>query len=208
MRIPPFRLIILPKPYSLIAAVKERLKKRKVTLIEASNDFQPGHFDERMFTFIDEANDYGLREAERIESEGRRPRIILLDDGGFLTRRYFSRQWREGQEIVSIQHTSSGIERRPVPIAVPKINVAKSYAKQEFESKIIAKGVLREMPKLDRVAEAHNIGILGYGAIGRALGKESKKEGKKIWVFDHVLHSSVTVHNKADVLHHADVIFG
>lgn len=145
-------------------------------------------------------------------------RAILVDDGGFLTRHWHRLGLHNQIETVSIQQTASGIFFSEEAIEIPKIDMARSAAKQKFESVIIGKGIVRKVSADDRVV-GRRVGICGVGAIGQALASELRRTNpkSKISVFDRLpkhrdkVAKQLGVHacsSKRDLLNEADVIFG
>jgi S-adenosylhomocysteine hydrolase len=104
-------------------------------------------------------------------------KIIVLDDGGELILLLNSLTKREGLHFTGLEQTTSGYQKiKDVGLQMCVINVARSYAKLEFESKIVVKTAVQALQ--DKVfynsTLPKNILIFGNGAIGSALASAFK----------------------------------
>ncbi len=179
-------IFILPKSYSAIDDVVHRLSKSGVNILDYKFEFEVGKFDK--------AASRNIRDAcQQVKSawdsknrfSNRASRLVLVDDGGLLTRTWYEEYGDpKDHQVVSIQQTASGTYEAPQRSRIPKINVARSAAKRWFESKIIATGVARKVLTLDVLGKGLHLGVAGYGAVGRALAKELTNNGERVLLHD------------------------
>ena len=100
-------------------------------------------------------------------------RVILLDDGGHLLEKFhcFS-NYLIGANVVGVEQTSSGYNRlSKTKLLFPIINVARSWVKLNYESKIITDIILSKLfERLNKLSPSpRNILIMGYGTLGKIL---------------------------------------
>ncbi len=87
-------------------------------------------------------------------------------------------------EVVSVQQTASGGNKEASADEIGKIDVARSAAKRQFESTIIAAGVLKKVSALDVLKVSKRVGIVGVGALGGALATDLSRRGRCINLYD------------------------
>lgn len=184
LSIPSTQIILIPKPYSTIAAVAATLSRMGLSVLSGSIPFKPGYYDYPASLLLKS----GCRKASSVclglKKKGRKPRLVLVDDGGMLTETWW-RHFETGEfEIVSVQQTASGARRDPRPDEVAKIDVARSAAKRQFEAKIVAAGVLKKAAELDVLKTSCQLGIAGVGALGSALASNLAKSGRCVSLYD------------------------
>lgn len=100
-----------------------------------------------------------------------KPCIVVLDDGGMLISQLNDYADKKSS-IVGLEQTTSGYQRiKKLNLKMGVINVARSKAKLQYESKIIAKTVVRELCNKFATRQIHDperVLIFGNGAIGNA----------------------------------------
>lgn len=120
-----------------------------------------------------------LKEKKQIE------KIIVLDHGGhalaYLPPELLSKK------IVGIEKTTGGLfnlDRQGLP-PFPIIGVANCAAKKVLESPLIAEAVVNKLLPLIPIKDANlTCGVVGYGAIGKAVANKLLSMGHKVIVYD------------------------
>jgi hypothetical protein len=112
-----------------------------------------------------------------------------------------------------VQQTTSGLARPPFhDRRIPKVNVAGSTAKRWFESKIIANGITRKVLAGIGGLKRRKVGVIGYGAIGKALADAMSAQQAEIVVYDKCRNVHSHRHENAasldELLCKAEIIFG
>jgi hypothetical protein len=184
LSVPCKQIILIPKPYSTISAVETALKKNGMTVLVNSRAFKPGYYDCSASVMLKKGCEEANKACQIIGNKGRKPRLVLVDDGGMLTETWWRSFATGNYEIVSVQQTASGTRRRPSPSTVAKIDVARSAAKRQFESKIIAAGVLKKVSDLEVLKLSERVGIAGVGAVGGALAEDLARRGRCVNLYD------------------------
>jgi len=110
-------------------------------------------------------------------------KIIILDDGGHCARNAPDDIAKSGRCTVVEQTTSglageAGIQRANYPI----IAVAASAAKRILESPLIADAILDRLDR--RCMRPIRVGVLGHGALGKALTQRLMDRGNNVSVHD------------------------
>lgn len=105
--------------------------------------------------------------------------VVVLDDGGELISYLNSCPERENFSLVGVEQTTSGYQKvKSLDLNISIINVARSYAKLQVESKIVAKTAVKEI--FNRISssaiQTKNILIFGNGAVGSALANAMGKK--------------------------------
>lgn len=121
-----------------------------------------------------------------VEKNPKIKNIIVLDDGGRFYEKippHFRRKYRMG----GVEQTRAGFYSRNVATARMNIvNVAQSAAKIIFESPFIADATVNEISQITNKLDKDRcvVGIIGFGAIGRALATKLIQDGFSVCVFD------------------------
>jgi hypothetical protein len=213
LSIPARQIMLIPKPYSTIPSAVEEVRKLGISVVRTPDRFEPGHYDEAVSSHLKE----GCRKASNvcfdIAKGGRKPRLILVDDGGMLTETWWKLFRSTELEVISVQQTASGVRREPEPSKLAKIDVARSAAKRHFEAKIISEGVLKKIRDLDIIKDVTRIGVAGVGALGSALVRSLVEMDKQVKVYDikecySKPGGSNPVSSLGMLLWHSDLIFG
>ena len=213
LAIPARQIVTIPKPYSTIASAAEEVKKLGVTLIQTSTEFEPGHYDEAVSLHLKAGCKKATQLCFDIIKRGRKPRLILVDDGGMVTETWWRHFRSSDFEVVSVQQTASGVRRAPDPSKLTKIDVARSAAKKKFEAKIISEGVLRKVRDLDIIEDITRIGVAGAGPLGCALAESLVEMHKQVNIFDRKQYycqpqGSHIMESLGQLVRQSDFIFG
>jgi D-isomer specific 2-hydroxyacid dehydrogenase, NAD binding domain len=188
LRFVPSQMFVVPKAYSTIPETLHELKAMGVGIANPNGVFQVGYYNNSAALTLNAACRYA---AKLIDNSRVAERAVLLDDGGSLTEFWHKHQLHERIKTVSVQQTTSGIYREPTNCKkIIKINVAGSAAKRWFESWVIAAGVTRKLGKIRHQLARRRIGIVGYGAIGKAIATAMKEytDQDNIRIYDSALN--------------------
>jgi hypothetical protein len=212
LRFDPSQVFVVPKSYSTIPETLHELREMRVGIANPNGSFQVGYYNKSAAPTLNAACQYA---AKLIDNSRTAERAILLDDGGSLTEFWYKHQLHEKIQTVSVQQTTSGIYREPTNCKkIIKVNVAGSAAKRWFEAWVIAAGVTRKLGEIrDRLA-GRRIGIIGYGAIGRAIATAMKEytDQDNIRVYDSALNVRAeyfkNTSSLGSLINKSDFIFG
>jgi hypothetical protein len=202
-------MVVVPKPYSTIAAAEDALKAMGVRILgSVLPEYRPRWYDGYMQTALREACAYTRDLARRRRAK----RVVLVDDGGLLTDEWWRQNRRNEVDCISVQQTASGFFPHRMESKITKVDVARSTAKKVFESKVIIDGLAKRIATLQPVLSRRNIGVIGAGAIGSRLVQTLRKIGKTVWVYDSSPNAMKDAANRcrdwADCFQRAEVIFG
>lgn len=163
----PEQCFVLGKCYSTHQASADELRTRGVYVSPLSSAFDSHQtfdeqFSEYIFQFLEEVK-------TRVDIHAFR-RIVILDDGGRLIEA--AQQVFPTEHLVGVEQTSSGYTRLArMPLHIPVINIARSRAKLEIESPLIARIVVKEIEvaiKKARLVDP-SILVIGKGPIGNEI---------------------------------------
>jgi len=208
-------IFVIPKLYSAIPSAVEKLNALGVKILDYHFSFEVGKFDESARRHVAscclEVQKFIRRQAKL---QSNRNRVILVDDGGFLTESWNKICSGGNTDAVSVQQTASGMYNNQTATTIPYINVAQSAAKRWFEAKIIATGLLSKVSSIGEIDYSKKIGVAGYGAVGRALVNLLQDNGAHIIVHDvsnrnvPALRKFRFVSDQKAFLQDADIVFG
>lgn len=173
-------IVVIPKPYSTVPQAEEELNELAETfgleIVSSTSSFKPGCYDDVQQSVLRDACKKLLELVKKARNEQEQSvRVIVVDDGGLITTTWNAYCRLEKIDTISIQHTTSGVGRRPHD--VPKIDVARSAAKRHFESNIIAESIIRKVESLEiDLLPPKTTGIAGLGAVGGALARSLREK--------------------------------
>ncbi|NGX43451.1 MAG: Adenosylhomocysteinase [Chlamydiae bacterium] len=201
-------ILLLGKCYSTDPSVFQMMREKKIDISEDSLKFDShiaydDYFDQKIKEFLQS-------KLQKIMSKNYR-KIIILDDGGALIRKFqtFSCSLKN---VIAIEQTSSGYnDLLHANHQIPIINVARSKAKHIFEPKQINLQAIENIQKailhLNR-PDPKKILVLGNGSIGSAL--KSLLENKyQVDLYDiQASKNRLAIHNLNKLLPDYDMILG
>jgi S-adenosylhomocysteine hydrolase len=156
-------------------------------------------FDDQFKHYIENFIKSRLARIECIEDK----KIIVLDDGGellFAANKYLVNH----ANVKGVEQTSSGYNKLlNENLNFPVVNVARSFAKLNFESPHIAISILNQLQKIIDVSKKEIL-IIGKGAIGVAL-ERYLRDCSKVDFFDVQYNGSIL---EAVELNKYDIIIG
>ena len=159
---------VIGKCYSTDPRVFQELKKENIDVCESSLSFDSyKSFDQQL---LDNTKLFIHSRLHKIKNK-KFKKIIVLDDGGYLLLAINSFMLNF-TSFIGIEQTTSGYERvKNLNLRFPVINLARSYAKLNFESPIIAiliKQALQRQFNLLNLRPKQSL-IIGNGAIGSEI---------------------------------------
>ncbi len=171
--LPPENVFLIGKCYSTNATALKKLRKLGIQVSRYSRSYDSQvSFDEQFQGYLEKFLLAIKRERNFADFE----KIIILDDGGHLL--LFARDFfGEHAKIVGVEQTSSGYEQvKNIDLPFPVVNVARSHAKLEHESPLIAQIVVKNVLEYFTKAElVHpNVLVVGQGSIGSAITSLAK----------------------------------
>jgi hypothetical protein len=177
----PENMFFAGKCYSTDPEVANNLKALGMNII---NGTKPERLGEYIKVHNQDVKNLWLMVQEHCKSKnGAIKKIIIISDGANVIENALPLDI----EIVAIEQTRNGMYSESEQESLfPIINVAQSAAKQMLEPVFIIQSVLdRLKPILNTIdKETSQIGVVGYGAIGKALVKCFHDAGYKILVYD------------------------
>jgi hypothetical protein len=140
--------------------------------------------------------------------------IVVLDDGGTFLE---VAPWPQlgSRKVVGIEQTTMGIERlERTGVHIPVVDVARSWAKTNWESPSVGEAVVRSLEKLvPGQLEKYRFGIVGIGNVGTAVGSALIKRHCAVAGYDVALRREVPAGvvltgDLADLLEKSDLVIG
>lgn len=171
--------MVFGKAYSSSATVLARLRREGWRVWEP-----PGYTYERAFDdLIIDAISVWMRD----ESRADRP-LLVVDEGGLASRALAASEEPKGR-LAIVELTSRGAQHYAgVSTLAPVVDVARSAAKKQIESKYIAASMAQALsalvPKLLLPGGMVRVGLVGAGAIGSALLNEMNSRRIAVETFD------------------------
>ena len=164
----PKNVFLIGKCYSTDYSTYKQLIDLGVYVCPSSLVFDKyNSFDSSYSYYIKSFVNQVFREISLLKNE----LIVAIDDGGELIS-YLNNCKLEHQTFVGLEQTTSGYQKiKLLNLNIGVVNVARSHAKLQFESKIVAKTAISEIyNKLSSgINNIKNTLIIGNGAIGNAV---------------------------------------
>ncbi len=164
----PQNIFLIGKCYSTNHQVLNRFQKMGIYVSPKSESFDPySSFDEQFEDYTKELLEYVNKKVKLTDYD----KVIILEDGGSILS-HANKILKNASNIVGIEQTSAGYEKlKNVKLGFPVINVARSNAKLNIESPIIAKTCIERLKKsLTRLnLKPKSVLIIGAGAVGNAI---------------------------------------
>jgi S-adenosylhomocysteine hydrolase len=172
------------KFYSSCDFVEQHLQNFGIQLISTKTPQRPSQYKEQMEESIKALWDQvGIH----LKSNPHIQRVVILDEGGYCLE-YMPKFMPYKYEMASVEQTRFGFYNKSIDSTLfPTIDVARSAAKKELESPLIAKAIIRrlsEIVRVLRITPENIMGVIGNGAIGHALVRHLLAKGYKVLVFD------------------------
>lgn len=180
----PEHMFFAGKCYSTAPVVAKTLTDMGMNIIEGSAPMRPGDYQR---IYKEDVKKLWAKFQKQIVNKKEIERVIILDDGGrcieempnFVPFNYLS---------ASIEQTRGGLYSSGLDnLMLPLIEVATSAVKKHIESPLIAQAVLNRVKKiLPKLAlnEQAICGVVGNGAIGRAIAEYLLSLGLHVLIYD------------------------
>ncbi|MDQ8040059.1 MAG: NAD(P)-dependent oxidoreductase [Rickettsiella sp.] len=204
-------IFILGKKYSECPSVVQQIKKYGVYYQPCSAQAGWGQFAQSFTRDVNwlwkQVNDH--LNVSNIE------KVLVLDHGGYATS-YIPVQILEQCKVIGVEKTTAGLTKfhdQGLP-PFPVIGVANCAVKKILESPLIAEAIVNKLFPLVPQDRTVTCGIIGYGAIGKALATKLLSMNYKVIVYDHHLFSLTTrqkinaTGNLTNLIDSSDYIFG
>ncbi len=207
----PSNIHIMGKIYSTCPKVVEQLIKIGVVYYPSSHPQKFGHFNYYFNKdIINMWADVSVA-INRTQSNT----IIVLDDGGKCITN-IPKILSDNYKVFAVEQTSSGVTNiRKNNATIPVINTAFSAAKQQLESPMIARAVVKKLDKfLSLYTGTLSCGVVGLGVIGRAVVEKLLELNHEVVVYDNLEErydfiKNVKIVNSTQLLfEEAEYIFG
>lgn len=184
----PKNVFVLGKHYSECPSVVEQIKKMNVYYQDCSAQIGLGLFH-RSFTY--DLSELWSAVKKHIESDHQpeRKKIMILDHGGHAVNT-IPQALLLSNDIVAIEKTTAGlvnINKEGVLPPFPIIGVANSATKRVLESPLIAQAIVTKLQAAGLMQfenEKLDCGVVGYGAVGKALTDMLLSLGHHVTVYD------------------------
>ncbi|MCG3167171.1 MAG: hypothetical protein POELPBGB_02955 [Bacteroidia bacterium] len=204
----PHDIFVTGKLYSNNKTVVAKLKDLKINVVESSDSNEVGDYYNLLRLDCEKVWALVLEKLQ----DGKDVQIIVLDDGGMLLRT-IPNNIIARYKIIGVEQTTSGVVLNRSS-RVPIISVAECALKKIIEPSFISQAVLLKARQLLFNYRPDNIGVIGFGNIGRALVKDLCSQ-YTVHIYDidiekyKELPQSVIISSSADELFkNCDMIFG
>ena len=176
----PERIHVIGKLYSTNPDVALRLRQLGLHIYRNGTLFRWGHYDEQltadcaaMWAGVERAlaDDVGIE------------RVIVLDEGGFAASTVPPSVAARFSPVI-VEQTSSGLTNHASVGEVPVVAVASSAVKRRIEPRIIQAAAFKRAFGSHRGDGPLAMGIIGLGAIGRAISEALATAGHSVLGFD------------------------
>jgi len=185
----PENTYLLGKCYSTNEKTFQKFSDKKVNISNQSKFFDSHiSFDEQ---FQSNVGNF-LREISNNVNIKNFQKVIVLDDGGALIL-YVNDFFNDLKNFVGVEQTSSGYEKlKDVQLSFPVVNIARSKAKLEHESPMVARLVVDKVKLYfkEHAIKDPKILVIGQGYIGEAI--------TGIFKADHQVNSCDKLSSKCD----------
>ncbi len=203
----PNNIFLTGKLYSTHTETKEKIKQLGVNVIDSSISNNLGEY---AITLENDVKKMWL-DLEKVLKPN--SKIIILDDGGY-TLKTTPTNILNKYKVYGIEQTTSGIKMQKTFGKFPVIHLASSANKVLIEPKIVSEAIKIQLGKIIDDLKPKNIGVVGYGNIGKAIVKEFKDQ-YKLFAFDiknelnnEIIEGVDYCHSMNDILENVDVLIG
>lgn len=207
----PNNVFVLGKRYSECDAVVAHIMSLGVNYQPCSMQTRLGNYAQ---SFTRDINWMWIHLMENISPDVEE--ILVLDHGGHALA-YLPPQLLENYKIIGIEKTTAGLmdlDTHGLP-PFPLIGVANCAAKRYLESPLIAEAVVSKLTSFIPLDKGQlTCGVVGYGAIGKAITEQLLSLGHRVIVHDkdHLqLNNSTAAIQTSDLsalIAYADYVFG
>lgn len=175
----PKNVYLIGKCYSTNEETYQKFIRHGVNVSELSKTFDSHiSFDEQFHGYVGKF----LQNVTDSVSAQDYKKIVILDDGGGLVS-LVNDFFDNFDNFVGVEQTSSGYEKiKNVDLLFPVINIARSRAKLEYESPMVAELITQKIKNYikDSGLSEPEILVIGQGYIGEAITKLLRQEFRTI----------------------------
>lgn len=213
----PKNIFVLGKHYSECLSVVEQISQFGVHYETCSPQVGLGRFSH---SFIRDINWLWKNVLTQVQKDKEIEEILILDHGGHALT-FIPQQILQNYKVIGIEKTTGGLvnmEKQGFSPPFPIIGVANCAAKKILESPLIAEAVVKKLLPLIPIDSPNLIcGVVGFGAIGKALTAKLLSMGHKVIVFDNNHQQLQDIKDRPDItitnelptlIAFADYIFG
>ncbi|MGC1183195.1 NAD(P)-dependent oxidoreductase [Legionella sp.] len=174
----PQHTFVLNKHYSECSRVVEDIKNLGIHYQPCSPQVGLGKFS-HSFT-----HDINLLWSQVIASKEPINQMIIMDHGGYALT-FIPQQILDKYSVVGIEKTSAGLADGHLHcLPFPIIETASCAAKKILESPLIAEAIVTKLTPLIPFQKNITCGVIGHGAIGKALTEKLLSMGHQVIVYD------------------------
>lgn len=142
--------------------------------------------------------------------------LLILDHGGYATS-FVPAPLLEQYNVIAVEKTTAGLIKfkdQGLP-PFPVISVADCAAKKILESPLIAEAIVNKLLTfIPKNPDVTTCGIIGFGAIGKAIATKLLSMNYKVMIYDHhfqfsdVLAKAIFTDKLDEIVGFSDYIFG
>ena len=203
----PNNIFLTGKIYSTHHETKEKIKELGINVIDSTITNNLGEY---AFTLENDIKKMWKLLEKKLNFNSK---IIILDDGGY-TLKNAPEKIVKNYKIYGIEQTTSGIKMQKTFGKFPVIHLASSANKVLIEPKIVSEAVKIQLGKIIEDLKPKNIGVVGYGHIGKAIVKEFESQ-YKMYAFDIKNELNNEIFDKVEycyslkeILNNVDILIG
>lgn len=206
----PKNIFVLGKKYSECRTVVEQISRYGVQYQPCSEQVGLGQYT---YSFTRDINLLWKTVSDNLKKDIKK--LLILDHGGYATS-FIPVAILKQHEVVAVEKTTAGLikfNNQGLP-PFPLISVADCAAKKILESPLIAEAIVNKILTLIPKNLDITCGIIGFGAIGKAIAVKLLSMNYKVMVYDRHFQSTKPFEEVifTDQLHklvgYSDYIFG
>lgn len=175
----PNKIFVMGKLYSECADVVKNIQKEGFYYQRSSRPAMLGGFHR---SFMRDINNLILKCMANITPTDN---LLVLDHGGHALA-FLPPDLLEGRKVVGIEKTTAGLlHPETAGLPFPIIRMADCAAKKILESPLIAEEITEKLASFIPIQQQKLIcGVVGYGAVGKAIVDKLVSMGHKVMVYD------------------------
>ena len=203
-------IFVLGKKYSECPSVVQQIKSYGVYYQSCSAQAGLGQFAQ---SFTRDIN-WLWKQVNNHLNENNIEKLLVLDHGGYATS-YIPVPILQQCKVIGVEKTTAGLTKlhdQGLP-PFPLIGIANCATKKILESPLIAEAIVNKLLPLVPHERTVTCGIIGYGAIGKAVAIKLLSMNYKVIVYDHhplslTVHGITRTDSLANLIDFSDYIFG
>ncbi len=208
---------VLGKHYSENKWVVQEAKRRGVYYQPCSPQVELARFDE---SFTHDIHSLWAEVVKQLGERSNIENVLVLDHGGYAIN-FMPPSITQHFKVVGLEKTSGGLinwVRQGSEPSFPLINMANCATKRFLESPLIAEAVVEKLsPVIPVSREPTTCGVIGYGAIGKAIAEKLLSLGHRVITYDrdpaqlktaNLRKNFLATHDLISLVASADLLFG